>query len=341
MILEEYCPNCNAILKKQKGFNPNLNYWVCKKCGEQLINPDSNKKRSPKYPDVVWYCDNCGAILNEQKYFNDSRGSWKCKECGYKNPIGESEIYNKDERTIIIDDYDSNKKEGLLGSLLGGIVEGILEDTEDDENEDNNDYDNEDDYYDDYDNEDDEDDYENEDNDDYDNEDNDDDDDDYENENENNDNYDDSNNDYDYDDKEKNNSYKPNYSFNYSYNEKSNSKSILDVIGIISFVVLMIILFSAIIFGIIAQHMANKEIEEKISKGMINAGYYDDYLKENYKMVEKQFEARGFTNIEVIKNKDLNPFNNGDVSNISINGNSKFTSSDYFYKTDKVIIEYK
>ena len=28
MIIEEYCPNCNAYLKRQKGFNSNLKYFL-------------------------------------------------------------------------------------------------------------------------------------------------------------------------------------------------------------------------------------------------------------------------------------------------------------------------
>jgi len=112
----------------------------------------------------------------------------------------------------------------------------------------------------------------------------------------------------------------------------------------ISFIIIVICYIFVI--GLIVAlfiHMNNlkKEDMEKRLKGMVTAGSYSDYLKENYETVQRQFEARGFTNIEIVEVKDINPFNNGHVSSISINGNSKFLSSDYFYVSDKVIIEHK
>ena len=35
----EFCPKCEANLTLQKGYDNALPYWVCKGCGEMLINP--------------------------------------------------------------------------------------------------------------------------------------------------------------------------------------------------------------------------------------------------------------------------------------------------------------
>lgn len=173
MIVEEYCPNCNAYLKRQKGFNSNLKYWNCKKCGQQLINP--TKKSNARYQDVVWYCDNCGAVLNEQKYFNDHRNSWTCKECGYKNSISDDEIYYDDTKTEIINDYED--KIFNFDSVIENVIDNVFH-IDDSNNEEDYDNDEENDEYDDYEENDDEndgyddyeDDNEDEENDDYSNE---------------------------------------------------------------------------------------------------------------------------------------------------------------------------
>ncbi|MBQ1894182.1 MAG: hypothetical protein II167_00640, partial [Clostridiales bacterium] len=36
----EFCPRCDANLTLQKGYINTLPYWVCKGCGEMLINPE-------------------------------------------------------------------------------------------------------------------------------------------------------------------------------------------------------------------------------------------------------------------------------------------------------------
>ena len=76
--------------------------------------------------------------------------------------------------------------------------------------------------------------------------------------------------------------------------------------------------------------------------GMISAGYYQDLVGEDYKMVEAHFKAAGFTNIELI---DLNDsgiafWNEGKVETISIGGDTSFDSYDYFAPDTKVVISY-
>ena len=63
---------------------------------------------------------------------------------------------------------------------------------------------------------------------------------------------------------------------------------------------------------------------------------------EDYKTVEAHFESAGFTNIELI---DLNDsgvtfWNNEKVESISVGGNTRFNSSDYFQPDTKVVISY-
>ncbi len=82
----EFCPRCDANLTFQKGYRNDLPYWICKGCGEMLINPEVEG-------DIAWLCDGCGAMLNIQDGFSDNDGEWACTECGYANRIDESELY--------------------------------------------------------------------------------------------------------------------------------------------------------------------------------------------------------------------------------------------------------
>lgn len=77
-------------------------------------------------------------------------------------------------------------------------------------------------------------------------------------------------------------------------------------------------------------------------QGKISAGYCDSYVGKNYKIVVKEFEARGFENIETIDLDDAGLLWNkeGTVESVSVAGNSNFDSDKYFYPTDKVIISY-
>lgn len=89
-ISEEFCPRCEAILTLQKGYDNQLPYWVCRGCGEMLINPEIDSV-------IVWICDQCESMLNQQEGFSEDCGSWKCLICGHKNTISESNFYLSEE----------------------------------------------------------------------------------------------------------------------------------------------------------------------------------------------------------------------------------------------------
>ena len=88
----EYCPNCYANLTLQKGYRNDLPYWICKGCGELLINPEVDAKNN-----IAWICDNCGAMLNVQEGFHDQCEEWTCSVCGFTNKIDKSKLYHSDE----------------------------------------------------------------------------------------------------------------------------------------------------------------------------------------------------------------------------------------------------
>ena len=94
---EEYtCPNCNAILNNQPGFDPESGVWTCTECGQTLYGDDVESSMD-RFDGVVWFCDSCGAVLNKQFGFNDYCGTWYCSNCGHANAINENEVYNFDE----------------------------------------------------------------------------------------------------------------------------------------------------------------------------------------------------------------------------------------------------
>ncbi len=84
----EFCPRCEANLTLQRGYDPALPYWICRGCGEMLINPLVETDT-----DIAWICDGCGAMLNIQEGFREGCGKWSCSECGHENRIDQSELY--------------------------------------------------------------------------------------------------------------------------------------------------------------------------------------------------------------------------------------------------------
>ncbi len=100
----EFCPRCEANLTLQKGYSNDLPYWICKGCGEMLINPAIDTET-----DIAWFCDNCEEMLNIQPGFDEECGEWKCTNCGYVNKIDESELYASD------DEYQSHMKDPYKG----------------------------------------------------------------------------------------------------------------------------------------------------------------------------------------------------------------------------------
>ena len=84
----EICPHCGADLTMQKGYDNTLPNWICKGCGQMLINPNLDTDSN-----ITWICDKCGSTLNVQPGFNESCGEWKCTECGFINKISQEEVY--------------------------------------------------------------------------------------------------------------------------------------------------------------------------------------------------------------------------------------------------------
>lgn len=87
----EYCTRCDANLTMQKGYRNDLPYWVCKGCGEMLINPTGDDS------GIVWRCDGCGDFLNAQEGFADHGDSWVCTKCGFDNPMDDGQVYLSDD----------------------------------------------------------------------------------------------------------------------------------------------------------------------------------------------------------------------------------------------------
>lgn len=88
--VEYFCPNCNATLDEQEGFDPTWGSWQCTSCGAELFEDESCIGN--RYPGIFWHCDQCDALLNEQEDFDDTLGEWTCGACGHTNTIAESEI---------------------------------------------------------------------------------------------------------------------------------------------------------------------------------------------------------------------------------------------------------
>ena len=130
---EYYCPNCDAILNDQPGFDPDNGSWTCTCCGKHLMDDDVYE--GDTYEGVAWYCDECDALLNRQSGFSDSYGTWTCTECGHTNGTTEDDIYESEE------DYQYHKTVDaavdFIGSVVSGIMSGIANaSSEDDDEED-------------------------------------------------------------------------------------------------------------------------------------------------------------------------------------------------------------
>ncbi len=108
----EYCPRCDANLTFQKGYRNDLPVWICRGCGETLINPEMETDT-----DIIWYCDGCGAMLNLQSAFDEKAGTWKCSECGFLNKIEDSEVYLSE------DEYQSALNNPYWGISDADILE--------------------------------------------------------------------------------------------------------------------------------------------------------------------------------------------------------------------------
>ncbi len=97
LIDVEFCPHCGADLTMQKGYSNILPNWICKGCGQMLINPSLDTDSN-----ITWICDKCEATLNIQTGFTDTCEEWKCTECGFINKISPEEVY------VSEDEYQSD-----------------------------------------------------------------------------------------------------------------------------------------------------------------------------------------------------------------------------------------
>lgn len=111
----EFCPRCEANLTLQKGYSNDLPYWVCKGCGEMLINPDV-----PSDSDISWICDGCGTMLNIQPGFSEDCGRWECTECGYVNKIDVSELFVSEDEYLA---YINSPYRGLSDENMLELME--------------------------------------------------------------------------------------------------------------------------------------------------------------------------------------------------------------------------
>lgn len=124
---DEFCPLCDANLTLQKGYCNSLPYWVCKGCGEMLINP-----RVDTETDIVWICDQCEAMLNEQAGFSENDHEWKCSRCGFINHLDQSNIYLSTDEYIssVQDPYNGMSDDDVIALMRYEEI-GSIENHED------------------------------------------------------------------------------------------------------------------------------------------------------------------------------------------------------------------
>lgn len=101
-------------------------------------------------------------------------------------------------------------------------------------------------------------------------------------------------------------------------------------------------MFLMMFFFTISPDSDEKDTQKAVETGMISAGGAYDYIDKKYTVVEQQFEALGFTNIESMDLDDAGLFKNkkDTVESVMIDGDSAFGPSDYFPPGAKVIIRY-
>ncbi len=77
-------------------------------------------------------------------------------------------------------------------------------------------------------------------------------------------------------------------------------------------------------------------------EGKISAGKYEDYEGEDYAAVVEQLKSFGFTNISCVDLDDSGVlfWRDGKVESVSIEGDTTFYSSDYFYPDVVIVITY-
>lgn len=118
-------------------------------------------------------------------------------------------------------------------------------------------------------------------------------------------------------------------------NNKRNSEKSTNIM--ITVMLLILIMIPVSIFGV--EYFKEKK---EVQQGKVQVGSYEDLIGKDYKTVEEHFKSAGFTNIKLINLKDsgIKFWEKGEVETISIAGNNKFYSEDYFFKDDEVVISY-
>lgn len=105
---------------------------------------------------------------------------------------------------------------------------------------------------------------------------------------------------------------------------------------------------------VVVYHTFREADAEKEGETYINvSNFIDDLYGENYQDVKETLEGYGFTNISFVAKKDLkknlkkrfifsetNEFEDGEVEDISINGETDFEEIDHFPATARVVIIY-
>ena len=111
-------------------------------------------------------------------------------------------------------------------------------------------------------------------------------------------------------------------------------------------IVVFIMLFFFIVgFGGLFLGWGLEEIETKkaIEAGKICAGSDEDYIDSDYEAAVEQLKALGFTNITTVDSDSagLAFWNSNKVESVSINGETNFSSVDYFEPDSAVVVKYK
>lgn len=119
---------------------------------------------------------------------------------------------------------------------------------------------------------------------------------------------------------------------------KAKYKGLNELFGNIGMLFIVIVCFAVMIMAVIFEHIEKKD---NLELGKVSVGSSSEYEGQNYEVVLKSFENMGFEDVEVIDLNDAGLTKKEDcVDKVSISGNDTFSSDDYFYKSEPVLITY-
>ena len=124
---------------------------------------------------------------------------------------------------------------------------------------------------------------------------------------------------------------------------KYKEDTLSSILGVSCFVLGIVLLFCIFLFSCFQERSAERETESKRNQGMLTIGSTaSDFEDEPFESVVEQLELIGFTNIQTIELGDepLLFWNKGKVVDILVDGNSNFSSSEYFSPDTLIIIKY-